>query len=281
MSRRPYPTAESGDPLRRQAMLNHLSELHLAAFVDNYAACAQDAAQDNWPYEHYLATLTELEIDRRTQNRRKRRIQEARFPVLKELADFNFAAIPHLNRQRVLDLAHGGYLHDAANILLVGAPGLGKTHIATALGAAACRQGHRVRFYTAAGLSNDLHQAQHERRLNRFLDQALHHKLIIIDEFGYLPFSPTGAQLLFQFCSTLHERVSLMITTNLPFGEWVQVLGDERLTAGLLDRITARSHILEFVGESYRFRQRQATAAPLPDQPAWEGAAAPSQAHTA
>jgi len=86
MSRRPYPTAESGDPLRRQAMLNHLSELHLAAFVDNYAACAQDAAQDNWPYEHYLATLTELEIDRRTQNRRKRRIQEARFPVLKELA---------------------------------------------------------------------------------------------------------------------------------------------------------------------------------------------------
>jgi DNA replication protein DnaC len=103
----------------------------------------------------------------------------------------------------------------------------------------------------------------------------------VIDEFGYLPFSPTGAQLLFQFCSTLHERVSLMITTNLPFGEWVQVLGDERLTAGLLDRITARSHILEFVGESYRFRQRQAAEALMPDRPAGEGAAAPSPAHAA
>lgn len=285
MSRRLSPIAESGDPMRRQALLNQLSELHLAAFVENYATCAQEAVQGNWPYEHYLATLTEFEIDRRTQNRRKRRIQEARFPVLKELADFDFAAIPHLNRQRVLDLAQGRYLHDAANILLVGAPGLGKTHIATALGAAACRQGHRVRFYTAAGLSNELHQAQHERRLNRLLDQALHHKLIVIDEFGYLPFSPTGAQLLFQFCSTLHERVSLMITTNLPFGEWVQVLGDERLTAGLLDRITARSHILEFVGESYRFRQRQAAEALMPDRPAGEGAAGsplgPSPAHAA
>jgi DNA replication protein DnaC len=156
-----------------------------------------------------------------------------------------------------------------------------KTHIATALGIAACRQDHRVRFYTAATLSNELHQAQHERRLQRFLDQALRHKLIVLDEFGYLPFSPTGAQLLFQFCSTLHERVSLLITTNLPFGEWVQILGDERLTAGLLDRVTAKSHILEFIGESYRFRQRQAVQDPSPDRPAEEGAAAPSSPETA
>jgi DNA replication protein DnaC len=259
MSRRPHLTVvEAGERIRQQVLVNHLTELRLAAFVENHATCARDAAQGNWSYEHYLAVLTEQEIDRRTQNRRKRRIQEARFPVLKELADFDFAAIPHLNQQRILELARGRYLHDAANVLLVGAPGLGKTHIATALGVAACRQGYRVRFYTAAGLSNDLHQAQHERRLNRFLDQALRHKLIIVDELGYLPFSPTGAQLLFQFCSALHERVSLSITTNLPFGEWVQVLGDERLTAGLLDRVTAKSHIIEFVGESYRFRQRKA-----------------------
>jgi DNA replication protein DnaC len=224
------------------------------------------AAEGNWSYEHYLAVLTEQEVDRRTQSRRKRRIQEARFPILKELADFDFAAIPHLNQQRVLELARGRYLSDAANILLVGAPGLGKTHIATALGVAACRQGYRVRFYTAAGLSNDLHQAQHEHRLNRFLDLALRHKLIVIDELGYLPFSPTGAQWLFQFCSTLHERVSLIITTNLPFGEWVQVLGDERLTAGLLDRVTAKSHILEFVGDSYRFRRRKAIEEQTPTQ---------------
>jgi DNA replication protein DnaC len=268
MSRRPHLTVvEAGERMRQQVLVNHLTTLHLGAFVENYAICAQTAAQGNWSYEHYLATLTEQEIDRRTQNRRKRRIQEARFPVLKELADFDFAAIPHLNQQRVLELARGRYLHDTANVLLVGAPGLGKTHIATALGVAACRQGYRVRFYTAAGLSNELHQAQHERRLNRLLDLTLHHKLIVIDELGYLPFSPTGAQLLFQFCSALHERVSLIITTNLPFGEWVQVLGDERLTAGLLDRVTAKSHILEFVGESYRFRQRKAIEDQMADQP--------------
>lgn len=259
MSRRPALTVvEAGERIRQQVLVNHLTELRLAAFIDNFVTCAQDAVQGNWSHEHYLAVLTEQEVDRRTQKRRQRRIQDARLPVLKELADFDFTAIPQLNQPRVLELARGRYLHDAANIILVGAPGLGKTHIATALGVAACRQGHRVRFYTAAGLSNDLHQAQHEHRLSRFLDQALHHKLIIVDELGYLPFSPMGAQLLFQFCSTLHERVSLLLTTNLPFSEWVQVLGDERLTAGLLDRITYKSHILEFVGESYRFRQRKA-----------------------
>jgi DNA replication protein DnaC len=278
MSRRLTLTViEAGERMRQQVLVNHLTELRLAAFVDNYATCAQTAAQANWSHEHYLAVLAEQEVDRRTQNRRKRRIQEARFPILKELADFDFAAIPQLNQTHVRELARGRYLHDATNIILVGVPGLGKTHIATALGVAACRQGHRVRFYTAASLSNELHQAQHERRLSHFIDQALHHKLIIIDELGYLPFSPTGAQLLFQFCSALHERVSLLFTTNLPFSEWVQVLGDERLTAGLLDRVTHKSHILEFVGESYRFRQRKAASEThLHKQPAMEGAAAPS-----
>jgi DNA replication protein DnaC len=278
MSRRPTLTViEAGERIRQQVLVNHLNALRLVAFVEHYVATAQTAAQANWSHEHYLAVLTEQEVDRRTQNRRKRRIQEAHFPILKELADFDFTAIPHLNQAHILELARGRYLHDAMNIILVGVPGLGKTHIATALGVAACRQGHRVHFYTAAGLSNELHQAQHEHRLSRFLDQALHHKLIIIDELGYLPFSPTGAQLLFQFCSALHERVSLIFTTNLPFSEWVQVLGDERLTAGLLDRVTHKSHILEFVGESYRFRQRKAAGELNPaKQPVMEGAAAPS-----
>ena len=121
---------------------------------------------------------------------------------------------------------------------------------------AACRQGHRVRFYTAAGLVNELIQAQDEHCLPRLLKAALKQNLIVLDELGFIPFSPIGAQLLFQFCSTLYERVALIITTNLKFADWPQVFGDERLTAALLDRLTHRAHILDFTGESFRFRQR-------------------------
>lgn len=234
-----------------------LKQLHLGAILDQYQAQAEEAVRANWSYETYLASLIERESDRRTGNRRRRRIKEARFPVLKELANFDFEALPPLNKQRVLALAEGHYLQRAEPVLMVGNPGLGKTHLAIGLGLAACRQGQRVRFYTTTGLVNELHQAQDAYQLPRFLDRALRTQLVILDEFGYVPFSTTGAQLLFQFCSALHERVSLIITTNLPFGDWVQVLGDERLTSGLLDRVTFRSHILEFRGESYRFRQQR------------------------
>lgn len=234
----------------------HLDELHLGAVLAHYRERAQEAARSNWTYEAYLAHLVAEEVDRRRQNRLHRRISEAHFPLTKELADFDFTATPTLPKQRILSLAQGAYLETGESIILVGNPGLGKTHVAIGLGLTACRQDKRVRFYTVTGVVNELHQAQAEHRLPQFLDKALRHHLIILDEFGYVPFSPTGAQLLFQFCSALHERVSLIITTNLPFGDWVQVLGDERLTSGLLDRLTFRSHILEFVGDSYRFQQR-------------------------
>lgn len=240
---------------QEQQLHTQLQTLHLAAIAACYRPLAQDAAQQRWSYEGYLATLIETEVDRRTGTRRQRRIQEARFPLSKELADFDFDQIPALNKAMILALAQGTYLAQASSVLLVGGAGLGKTHLAIALGLAACRQDHRVRFYTVTELVNALHQAQDEHRLPKFLETALRHKLIILDELGYVPFTPTGAQLLFQFCSALHERVALLVTTNLPFGEWVQVLGDARLTVGLLDRLTANAYILEFVGESYRFRR--------------------------
>jgi len=240
-----------------------LQQLQLAAIRRQYQAQARTATQASWPYEAYLAHLIQQEVDRRATNRRTRRIKEARFPLLKELADFDFSAIPHLNHKKIMELAQGHYLGQAESVLLVGNPGLGKTHIAIGLGLAACRQDRRVRFYPVTHLVNELQDAQARHQLPRYLDKAMRHHLLILDEFGYVPFSPAGAQLLFQFCAALHERTSLLITTNLPFADWVQVLGDERLTSGLLDRLTFRSHILEFLGDSYRFRhglQRQQRA---------------------
>jgi DNA replication protein DnaC len=234
----------------------YLKQLRLPAFARNYRKFAEDAAQANLSYDRYLLALAEQEVAQREGSRRMRRIKAARFPILKELADFDFSCVPSLNKQRVLELALCGYLDKGESILLVGNPGLGKSHVATGLALAACRQGHRVRFYNAAGLVNELIQAQDEHQLPRLLANALKQRLIVLDELGFIPLSPTGAQLTFQFCSALYERVSLIVTTNLRFADWTQIFGDERLTAALLDRLTHKAHILEFVGESYRFRQR-------------------------
>ena len=234
----------------------YLKELRLHSFVRNYDAFAEDAAQSNQTYHRYLLALTQQEVADRDHKRQQQRIRAARLPMLKELSDFNFAAIPNLNQQYIFDLTRGVYLEKAEPIILVGNPGLGKTHIATGLALAACRQQHRVRFYNAAALVNELILAQEQHRLDKFISIALRHQLIVLDELGFIPFSNLGAQLIFQFCSALYERVSLLITTNLQFADWTQVFGNEKLTLALLDRLTHRAHIIEFVGDSFRFQQR-------------------------
>ncbi|GAB4193682.1 MAG: IS21-like element helper ATPase IstB [Roseiflexaceae bacterium] len=249
---------------RNPALETALRHLKLPAFGQHYARLTEEAATANLSYDRYLQALAEQEVAQRDLARQRRCLQQAGFPVLKELADFDWAAIPNLNRARVLELAQGAYMDKAETVLLVGNPGLGKTHIATALGCSAARQGHRVRFYTAAGLTAELLQAQSEHRLSKVLAQVLKNRLLIVDELGFLPLSQSGAHLLFQFCSTIHERVSLIVTTNLRFAEWTQLFGSESLTAALLDRLTARAHILEFIGESYRLRQRQEQSAATP-----------------
>lgn len=235
---------------------SHLKTLRLATFRQQYRQVAEDAASNNLGYEQYLLALAQQEVAQRHLNSQRQRVKAARFPVLKELSDFDFSAIPQLNKQRILALAGGDYIARAEPIILLGNPGLGKSHIATGLALAACRQCHRVRFYNAAALVNELILAQQQQRLPKFLATALRQKLIVLDELGFIPFSTTGAQLMFQFCSTLHERIALIVTTNLKFADWTQVFGSEPLTAALLDRLTHKAHILEFIGESFRFRQR-------------------------
>ena len=243
---------------------SHLKSLHLPTFLQHYRQVGEDAARQNLGYDRYLLALAEQEVTQRQLNRQRQRIKTARLPILKELADFDFSAIPQLNKQRVLDLARGEYIPKAEPVILVGNPGLGKTHVGTGLALAACRQGYRVRFYNAAALVNELILAQDQHRLPKFLALALKQNLIVLDELGFIPFSTTGAQLIFQFCSTLHERVALIVTTNLKFADWTQLFGSEPLTAALLDRLTHKAHILEFIGESFRFRQRLQQDKPSP-----------------
>jgi len=241
---------------RNDLLESYLRQLRLPTFARNYQAFATDAARSNLDYTRYLLALAEQEVSKREQNRIQNRVKAARLPVLKELADFDFSALPTLNKAQVLDLSRGEYIRKREPIVFIGNPGLGKTHLAISLALSACRQGSRVRFWTAAGLVNELLQAQDDHRLHRFISAALKQDLIVLDELGFIPFSPSGAHALFTFCSEVYERLALILTTNLKFADWVQVLGDERLTAALLDRITHHAHILELVGESFRFRER-------------------------
>jgi DNA replication protein DnaC len=232
-----------------------LRQLRLPTVAANYRKFAQEASQSRQPYEEYLLALLEHELDQRDVNRRKRRVQEARFPVLRTLDEFDFSAIPSLNPGQVLELVRGEYLARKENVALIGAIGTGKTHIAIALGLAACEMGQRVRFFTAAGLINDLLEAQETHRLTKLENWLMKQDLIVLDEVGFVPFSQRGAQMLFTFISQKYLRGSLVITSNLAFADWTEVFGDARLTSALLDRLTHHCHILEFAGESYRFRQ--------------------------
>lgn len=245
-------------PPSAQATLleSYLRRLRLPVVLARYPKLAQEAARQGLAYDQFLLLLVEQELAQRDENMQRRRIGQARFPVLKTLDQYDFSLMPQRNRQLVLELAQGHYLGKKENILLAGEIGTGKTHIATALGVAACQQGQRVRFATAAGLTNELFEAQAAHRLGRFESGLLRYQLLILDEVGFVPFTKAGADLLFSFLSALHEQVSLLLTTTVPFAEWAALFGgDQRLTAALLDRLTFHAHIVQFAGDSFRLRE--------------------------
>jgi DNA replication protein DnaC len=233
----------------------NLKQLKLPTMLAEHEKLAREAAARDEPYEAYLLRLTEVEVTARSANALAARIRAAAFPVLKDFDTFDFTATPSLPKQKVLELGRGEWIDQHYNCCLIGTAGTGKTHLATALGLAACRAGRRVRFVTAAGLVTLLDEAQQQHRLDRALTQLDRLDLLVVDELGYLSFSRSGAELLFQVFADRYERRSLLVTSNLGFGEWGQVFQGERMTAALLDRLTHRCHIFEMNGESYRFRE--------------------------
>jgi DNA replication protein DnaC len=234
---------------------SNLKQLRLPAMTAEFEKLAREAAAGNESFEHYLLRLTELEIAARASNAMQSRVRQADFPTSKDFDTFDFAAMPTLSKPKVLELARGEWIEQRSNICLVGNPGTGKTHLATALGLAACRQGKRVRFFTAAALVSQLEEAQKLYQVDRLLAQLDRAELLICDELGYVSFSRGAADLLFRVFADRYERRSLLVTSNLAFSEWGQVFQGERMTAALLDRLTHRCHIFEMNGESYRFRE--------------------------
>jgi DNA replication protein DnaC len=233
----------------------NLKQLKLPTMRAEHEKLAREAADADEPYDSYLLRLTEAELATRSANALTSRIRAAGFPVLKDFDTFDFTAVPALPKQKVLELARGEWVEQHVNCCLIGGSGTGKTHAATALGLALGRLGRRVRFTTAAGLVTQLGEAQQQHRLDRVLAQLDRCDPLVVDELGYLSFSRTGAELLFQVFADRYERRSLLVTSNLPFGEWGQVFHGDRMTAALLDRLTHRCHIFEMNGESYRFRE--------------------------
>jgi DNA replication protein DnaC len=235
-------------------LAHHLKALKLPTFLRDYVSVAATCSQERSSYPQYLLHLAERELIDRERRATERRIREAAFPVLKTIETFDFRAQPSINEPLVRELLRGEYLAKRENVLLVGNPGTGKTHLATALGFAACTQGKRVRFTTTTGLVTQLLEARDTRTLQRLHKQLERLDLLLLDELGYVPFSKAGAELLFEVVSRAYERTSLLVTTNLPFAQWTEVLGSERLTGALLDRLTHRVHILEANGQSYRLQ---------------------------
>jgi DNA replication protein DnaC len=242
-----------------QVLLNHqLKKLKLPTILREYDKQARLCSAEGRDHVQFLARLVELELIDRERRMIERRIKAAKFPATKSLDSFDFTAIPSLNKMQVLELARCEWIDRSENVIALGPSGTGKTHVALGLGLAACQKGLPVRFTTAAAIVHELMEARDERQLLRLQKQLVRQKLLIIDELGFVPLSKTGAELLFELISQRYEQGSILITSNLPFDEWTETFGSERLTGALLDRLTHHVSILEMNGDSYRLAQSRA-----------------------
>ena len=234
---------------------HHLKQLKMPTMLREYPLLAKSCSQEKCDYPTYLLRLCEKELMDRQKRAMDRRIQAAKFPLLKTIDSFSFSEQKSVNEPLVRELLRCEFIDQHENVLLMGNSGTGKTHLATALGFAACCQGHKVRFFGCTALVTQLLEAREDRQLQRLLKQLEKQDLLILDELGYVPFSKAGSELLFEVISRAYERQSLIVTTNLPFESWTEVCGSERLTGAMLDRLTHKVHIIEANGASYRLEQ--------------------------
>ena len=236
-------------------LIENLKSLKLSTMIRNLQSHLRQAKQDKLDYDEFLLNLTEVEVQVRKENGRKRRLRDAKFPLLKPLETFDFGAATGLDARLIKELSGCEYVKKSRNVIFLGKSGTGKTHMATGLGMEACKHGIRTRFVTGCGLANELIEARDEKLLARAIKRYAGYGLLIIDELGYVPFSKEGAQLIFQILAERHERKPVMVTTNMGFGDWTQIFGDPSMTAAILDRITHKAHVIDCNWESYRLKE--------------------------
>ena len=237
-----------------------LKDLQLPTILGAWQQRAEDAQKKRQGHAEYLADLVSLEVTGRRERRIQRRIQEARFPILKTLDTFDFAAQPSLDRESIAELFQCGFVEKAGNVVLVGPVGTGKTHLAIALGIACCQRERRVRDITAAELTNALVEAKQDGRLSRKLELFARIDVVVLDELGYVPFDKQGADLLFGFITRVYERRSLIVTTNLAFASWSEDFLDASAAAAVMDRVVHHATVLKTDGDSFRLKAAKARA---------------------
>ncbi len=233
----------------------NLKQLKLSSMLRNLESNIRQAQEGRYSYEDFLLNLTEIELQVRSDNREKRRLKDAKFPLMKPLETFEIESATDLDGRLIGELATCEFIAKCRNVIFLGKSGTGKTHLATAIGVEACKKGFRTRFVTGCGLSNELIEARDEKMLSRVIRRYANYDLLIIDELGYVPFSKEGAELLFQVLAERHERKPVIITTNKSFGNWTEIFGDASLTAALLDRVTHKAHVMHCEWESYRLKE--------------------------
>lgn len=248
-------TTQARDNALEASIRDACKVLRLPTVGARAGALAQEAASAQQTYLSYLWALLEAEFEDRGERRQRRRVHEARFPRLKTIDDFRFEDAPHLPAATIYELATGGFIDRAEPVILIGEPGTGKSHLAIALGIAACMQSRRVRFTTAASLVNELIEARDDHTLSKVVARYARYELVVLDELAYVPLSATEAELLFQVLDARAEVSALITTTNLPFSEWTAVFPEARLCKAIVDRLTFKAHIIETGTESWRFRK--------------------------